>query len=103
MKNQKLTTILVTLIFTAVLAFAWVYFAGFYSEMAVVGALILTFAHALSFAGVIALFEDPDYDWLRRVAILTAVAAAIVLLASGSQNKVDQEQRAQSEQIVSTK
>ena len=94
MKNEKLTTVLVTLIFTITLAFAWIYFRDYYSHMAVVGGAILSIAHLASFVGSLIKFDDPDFDWLRKVSILTAIAASIVILTSGSQNKVGQEERA---------
>jgi hypothetical protein len=104
MKNEKLTTILVTLIFTAVLAFSWIYFKDYYASFAIVGGAIFSFVHVLSFLGSLIKFDDPDYDWLRKVSIAAAIVGSIILLSSGSQNKVEREeqlQRAnQTEQII---
>lgn len=95
MENSKKTLIGVSSIFTGLLIIAYIRFVGIlplmfkYDWFLGVLVILLTITDVLGWVFMLLKFEDPNFDWIRKVCIISAVAASSILLAYGSQKRVD--------------
>lgn len=95
MENSKNRLILVSGIFTGLLIIAYIIFGGIlplmfkYDWFLGVMVILLTIIDVLGWVFMLLKFEDPNFDWIRKACVISAVAASSILLAYGSQKRVD--------------
>lgn len=95
MKDEKKWLLWVAGVFTMLLIFSWLYGGGLMPLMfkfdwgLAVGAILLTAICAVSWYGAFKFLGDPNYDSLRIVVLVTAIAASAILLGYRAQNNLD--------------